>query len=124
MERGNNLIKLVDDHIDGGLTHLGKDVQIEYNTLLCGVSEATCDDNVDNAAKVDAVSCAVLQSLQELEGSFTHGETMVDLVLERTEVDFLDELLPDLGLIQTEGENIANERPQIAFHAAPVTVDD
>ena len=103
VERSHDLVELVDHHVDGRCAHLGEDVQVEHNTLLSGVSEATCDDSVDNAAQVDAVCCAVLQGLKELESGLAHGKTMIDLVLERTKVDFLDELLPDLGLIQSEG---------------------
>ena len=98
MELGDDVVDAGEYNHDRILTHLGQDIQVKDDALFGGIGQSNSDNCIDYLRQINLITGTVLKSFKQLECSFSHGQTIVYLVLERTQVDLLDQLCSDSSL--------------------------
>ena len=124
LELCNDVVYAREDNHDWILAHLRQNVQVKYDTLLSSVWKSNSYNCIDNLGQVNAITSTVLKGLKQLEGSLSHGKTVVNLVLERAKVDLFNQLWPDPRLCKSESKNFAHTLSELSLEDIPVAVDD
>ena len=94
----NDLVDAGDNYDRRVLAKFHKQVEIHNNALFTGVDEAGRVDRVDDFDSVDLVLRPIVHRLQHLVRGAPYGNPMVHFLLERAQIDLLDQLFFDFGV--------------------------
>jgi hypothetical protein len=114
LEGSNDLLDTRNDHNAGVLAELYEQVKVHNYTFFRSVDEALVVNGINNPDHVDGIFGSVIHGLEHLVCSSSDRDSMVVLLLERTQVNFFDELFSHLGVSISHLLELGKLRPEQA----------
>lgn len=98
LKGSDNLLDTADYNNTGELAELDQQIEVHDDTFFRGVNESLVVNCVYDTYNVYVVFGSVVHRLKQLISCSADGDSVIVLLLERPQINFLDELLSDFSI--------------------------
>lgn len=98
LKGSDNLLDTADYNNTGELAELDQQIEVHDDTFFRGVNESLVVNCVYDTYNVYVVFGSVVHRLKQLISCSADGDSVIVLLLERPQINFLDELLSDFSV--------------------------